>query len=83
MTDLLRHLRLPGLALAIGLCAASAFAQLQMRSAASPPQVVIRGSTYSGDYIIAVVNSELVTAAELEQRIQRIRIASTPRGTAQ
>ena len=81
MTDLLRHLRLPVLALAIGLCAASAFAQLQMRSAASPPQVVIRGSTYSGDYIIAVVNSELVTAAELEQRIQRIRIASTPRGT--
>ena len=82
MTDLLRHLRLPVLALAIGLCAASAFAQLQMRSAASPPQVVIRGSTYSGDYIIAVVNSELVTAAELEQRIQRIRIATTPRGTA-
>ena len=82
MTDFLRHLRLPVLALAIGLCAASAFAQLQMRSAASPPQVVIRGSTYSGDYIIAVVNSELVTAAELEQRIQRIRIATTPRGTA-
>lgn len=82
MTDFLRHLRLPVLALAIGLCTASAFAQLQMRSAASPPQVVIRGSTYSGDYIIAVVNSELVTAAELEQRIQRIRIATTPRGTA-
>lgn len=82
MTDLLRHLRLPGLALAIGLCAASAFAQLQMRSAASPPQVVIRGSTYSGDYIIAVVNSELVTAAELEQRVQRIRAANTPRGAA-
>jgi peptidyl-prolyl cis-trans isomerase SurA len=82
MTDFLRHLRLPVLALAIGLCAASAFAQLQMRSAASPPQVVIRGSTYSGDYIIAVVNSELVTAAELEQRIQRIRVATTPRGTA-
>ena len=81
MTDFLRHLRRPLLALAIGLCAASAFAQLQMRSAASPPQVVIRGSTYSGDYIIAVVNSELVTAAELEQRIQRIRIATTPRGT--
>lgn len=81
MTDFLRHLRRPSLALAIGLCAASAFAQLQMRSAASPPQVVIRGSTYSGDYIIAVVNSELVTAAELEQRIQRIRIATTPRGT--
>ena len=36
-----------------------------MRSAANPaPQVVIRGSNYSGDYIVAVVNSELVTAAE-------------------
>ncbi len=82
MTELFRRLRLPGLALAIGLCAASAFAQLQMRSGASPaPQVVIRGSTYSGDYIVAVVNSELVTAAELEQRIQRMRAASAPRGT--
>jgi peptidyl-prolyl cis-trans isomerase SurA len=81
MTDFLRHLRLPGLALAIGLCAASAFAQLQMRSATTPaPQVVIRGSTFSGDYIVAVVNSELVTAAELDQRMLRIRAASTPRG---
>ncbi len=81
MTDFLRNLRLPALALALGLCAASAFAQLQMRSAASPaPQVVIRGSSFSGDYIVAVVNSELVTAAELEQRIQRVRAASAPRG---
>jgi peptidyl-prolyl cis-trans isomerase SurA len=81
MTDVLHTLRLPGLALAIGLCAASTFAQLQMRSATTPaPQVVIRGSTFSGDYIVAVVNSELVTAAELEQRMLRIRAASTPRG---
>jgi peptidyl-prolyl cis-trans isomerase SurA len=81
MTDFLRTLRLPGLALAIGLCGASAFAQLQMRSATTPPpQVVIRGSAFSGDYIVAVVNSELVTAAELEQRMLRIRAASTPRG---
>jgi len=81
MTDVLHTLRLPGLALAIGLCAASAFAQLQMRSATTPaPQVVIRGSTFSGDYIVAVVNSELVTAAELEQRMLRIRAANTPRG---
>ena len=83
MTEFFRRLRLPGLALALGLCAASAFAQLQMRSAQGPvPQVQIRGSTFSGDYIIAVVNSELVTAAEWEQRIQRIRAASAPRGAA-
>jgi peptidyl-prolyl cis-trans isomerase SurA len=81
MTDLLRRLRVPGLALAIGLCAAPAFAQLQIRSAANPqPQVLIRGPGFSGDYIVAVVNSELVTAAEVEQRIERIRAASTPRG---
>jgi hypothetical protein len=62
MTEFLRRLRLPGLALAVGLCAMSAFAQLQIRSGANPtPQVVIRGSTFSGDYIVAVVNSELVT----------------------
>lgn len=80
--DLPRRLRWPALALAAGLCAAPALAQLQIRSAASPAQVVIRGTTFAGDYIIAVVNSELVTAAELEQRIERIRAASAPRGAA-
>jgi peptidyl-prolyl cis-trans isomerase SurA len=81
MTDLFRRLRLPGLALALGLCAAPLLAQLQMRSAANPPpQVVIRGSNYSGDYIVAVVNSELVTAAEVEQRIERIRALGAARG---
>jgi peptidyl-prolyl cis-trans isomerase SurA len=81
MTDLFRRLRLPGLALAIGLCAAPAAAQLQIRSAAdAQPPVVIRGPGFNGDYIVAVVNSELVTAAEVEQRIERIRAATTPRG---
>jgi peptidyl-prolyl cis-trans isomerase SurA len=81
MTDFVRRLRSPGLALAVGLCAASAFGQLQMRNAASPtPQVLIRAPSYSGDYIVAVVNSESVTAAELEQRIERLRAATTPRG---
>jgi len=81
MTDLFRRLRLLGLALAIGMCAAPGFAQLQIRSAASPPpQAVIRGPAFSGDYIVAVVNSELVTAGEVEQRIERIRVATTPRG---
>ena len=81
MTDLFRRLRLPGLALAIGLCTAPAAAQLQIRSAAdAQPPVVVRGSGFNGDYIVAVVNSELVTAAEVEQRIERIRAATTPRG---
>jgi peptidyl-prolyl cis-trans isomerase SurA len=81
MTDLLRRLRVPGLALALGLAAVHAPAQLQIRSAANPqPQVVIRDSAYNGDYIIAVVNTELVTAAELEQRSERIRAASARGG---
>ncbi len=81
MTDHFRRLRLLGLALAIGLGAVPATAQLQIRSAANPPpQVVIRAPAFSGDYIVAVVNSELVTAGEVEQRIERIRTATTPRG---
>jgi len=81
MTDLFRCLCLSGLVLAIGLGAVPAMAQLQIRSAANPPpQVVIRAPAFSGDYIIAVVNSELVTAGEVEQRIERIRAATTPRG---
>jgi peptidyl-prolyl cis-trans isomerase SurA len=81
MTDFLHRLRLPGLVLAIGLCALPALAQLQMRSAANPtPQVLVRAPAFSGDYIVAVVNSDLVTAAELEQRIDRMRAASAARG---
>jgi len=65
-----------------GLCALPAHAQLQMRSAGSPPpaQVLIRAPSYSGDYIVAVVNTELVTAAEVEQRIERMRAAMAGRG---
>jgi peptidyl-prolyl cis-trans isomerase SurA len=81
MTDFLCRLRLPALVLAIGMCAVPALAQLQMRSAANPPpQVVVRAPAFSGDYIVAVVNSELVTAAEVEQRVERMRAASAARG---
>lgn len=81
MTDFLRRLRSFGLVLAVSLGAASALAQLQIRGASSPtPQVVVRAPSYSGDYIVAVVNSELVTAAEVEQRIERMRMAGAPRG---
>lgn len=81
MTDPLRRLRSSALALALALWAALAPAQLQIRGAAGPtPQVLIRGPSYSGDYIVAVVNSELVTAAEVEQRIERMRSVAGARG---
>jgi peptidyl-prolyl cis-trans isomerase SurA len=81
MIDFLRRLRTAALLLAIGLCALTASAQLQIRSAANPtPQVVIRGPSYSGDFIVAVVNTELVTAAEVEQRAERMRAAMAQRG---
>jgi peptidyl-prolyl cis-trans isomerase SurA len=65
---------------ALCLAAGAAGAQVQMRGAESPAQVLVRGAEYSGDYIIAVVNSDLVTAAELEQRIDRLRAASARGG---
>jgi peptidyl-prolyl cis-trans isomerase SurA len=82
MTDPFRRFGRPGLVLLAGLCALPAHAQLQMRSAGSPPpaQVLIRAPSYSGDYIVAVVNTELVTAAEVEQRIERMRAAMAGRG---
>jgi peptidyl-prolyl cis-trans isomerase SurA len=72
---------LPGLVLALGMALAvlPAAAQLQMRGTAPAQQVVIRAPAYAGDYIIAVVNSDLVTAAELEQRVQRLRAAAGQR----
>jgi len=50
-------------ALALGLLAA--VAQAQVRAAPAVPR--------PGDYIVAVVNQELVTAGELQQRITRVR----------
>jgi peptidyl-prolyl cis-trans isomerase SurA len=74
-----RGARAAAAALALA-CAGAAMAQIQMRSAATPaPQVLIRGNDYSGDFIVAVVNSDLVTAAEVEQRINQMR-ASSARG---
>jgi peptidyl-prolyl cis-trans isomerase SurA len=80
MTDLKLRLRSIGAALAIGLCVVPAEAQLQIRSSTGTAPVQIRGSSYSGDYIVAVVNSDLVTAAEIEQRLLRMRAASAARG---
>ena len=81
MTDDFRRLRSLGVALALGICAAAAVAQLQIRSAANAPAPAAAGGpAFNGDYIVAVVNSELVTAGEVEQRVLRIRAATTPRG---
>ncbi len=64
--------------------AVAAPAQLQVRGvgAAPAPQVLIRGPSYNGDFIVAVVNSELVTAAEVEQRIERMRSLAARGGQA-
>jgi peptidyl-prolyl cis-trans isomerase SurA len=59
--------------LTMGLAAAPALAQLQVRSAATSAPVLIRSPGFAGDYIVAVVNSDLVTAAEVEQRVERVR----------
>jgi peptidyl-prolyl cis-trans isomerase SurA len=80
MTDF--FLRIPSLGLALCLCAAPALAQLQFRAPSGVPSVQIRGPAFNGDYIVAVVNSDLVTAAEVEQRLSRIRAAGVPRGAA-
>ena len=79
MTEITRRPVLPGLLLALALAAMPAGAQLQTRGAGTTPQVIIRAPAFAGDYIIAVVNSDLVTAAELEQRMQRLRTAAGQR----
>lgn len=82
MTDFSFCLRCASLALGLGMGAMPAFAQLSIRSANNLPQVQIRGPAYSGDFIVAVVNSDLVTAAEIEQRLNSMRAAGAPRGAA-
>lgn len=50
----------------------------------SPPsvQAQTRGETLTGDYIVAVVNQELVTAAEVQLRLARAREAAARRGAS-
>ena len=80
MTDSIRRLRLLSLSLALGLSALPAMSQLKMPRTSAAPQLPARGSAFAGDYIVAVVNSELVTAAELDQRTDRIRALVAQRG---
>ncbi len=83
MTDSMLRLRLLGAALALCLGAAPSLAQLQIRSSTQRPGAApVQSADYAGDYIIAVVNSDLVTAGELDQRIQRARAAAAARGGA-
>ncbi len=83
MTDSMLRLRLLGTALALGLGVGSSLAQLQIRSADRAPAATQQQDPgYAGDYIIAVVNSEVVTAGELDQRIERARAAAAARGGA-
>ncbi len=70
MTDSLHPLRRIALMLGLALMAPALLAQ--------PRTPAPR----SGDYIIAVVNQELVTAGELEQRLERIRADAARTGAA-
>ncbi len=54
------------------LCAAALIA-----AAVPPVPAQTRAVVRNGDYIVAVVNQELVTAAEIDQRIDRAREAAT------
>lgn len=64
MTDFLSLLRPPALALA-ALAGAVVAPALHAQTRASAPR--------SGDFIVAIVNQELVTASEVEARLARIR----------
>jgi peptidyl-prolyl cis-trans isomerase SurA len=61
---IVRSFRWLACAAALGLLAQAVEAQQQQRPAAS---------TRAGDYIAAVVNQELVTAGEVQQRVDRVR----------
>ena len=76
----MHRLRLASLALALGLTGLPAWSQLKVPGAPAPATQPLRTSAFAGDYIVAVVNSELVTAGELEQRVARVRAMVAQRG---
>src|SRR4051812_26600834 len=68
------------------LMAGSASALAQTAPAANPaatnaPAAKARATPRTADYILAIVNQELVTNGELEQRIARVRDAAQRNGT--
>ncbi|HET6599382.1 MAG TPA: peptidylprolyl isomerase [Burkholderiaceae bacterium] len=66
MTESLSFLRALAGALVLGLL-------MPLASAQAPSAAASAASSRTADYIVAVVNQELVTNGELEQRIERIR----------
>ena len=78
MNDTPRFLRRLGSAAACGLLAATLHAQPTRPGASA--QAASEPAARTGDYIIAVVNQELVTAGELEQRLERIRAEAARTG---
>jgi len=73
MTDFGIFLRFLAAALALSWCIGGAQAQVASRADIDP---------ITGDYIAAVVNSDLVTAGEVVQRVARLRAAAQRAGSA-
>jgi peptidyl-prolyl cis-trans isomerase SurA len=71
MSELIPALRTALVVAALSICLAHG-------SAAA--QVQIRGDSFSGDYIAAVVNNDLVTAGEIDQRVERAQLAAQRAG---
>jgi peptidyl-prolyl cis-trans isomerase SurA len=67
MTDLLRSTRLRATALAL----AAAAGWLTLGASPAQAQATAARVNRSGDFIVAVVNTELVTAVEVNQRLER------------
>ncbi|MBX9793445.1 MAG: SurA N-terminal domain-containing protein, partial [Burkholderiaceae bacterium] len=67
MTDALRSIVVAAIA------AGALASQVSPVSAQAPRREASTATTRSGDFILAVVNQELVTAREVEQRLARVR----------
>ena len=78
MNDTPHFLRRLGSAAALGLLTAAL--QAQPVRPVAPAPATSAPAARTGDYIIAVVNQELVTAGELEQRLERIRAEAARTG---
>lgn len=79
MTDSTRLFCIGGL-LAVVVAGLGALPQPALAQAAAAEPAAARAPR-NGDYIVAVVNSELVTAVEVEQRLRRVRADAQRSGT--
>ncbi|MFO1326174.1 MAG: peptidylprolyl isomerase [Rubrivivax sp.] len=62
--------------------AVAAVASLLALLPAAPTQAQQRPAVRNGDWIVAVINQELVTAGEVERRIERVQQEAAQRGSA-